>query len=106
MVSTLVVKMESWSPIVNTGAKLIAQAKLHLPIDAEVELDTQKTPVEFRAVMKAPEQRVQLLSFHSRPITLTRVWPRTIQVWEEPEEKTIMSEEWNRVNTVRLTHTL
>lgn len=98
-VSTLVTKVESWSPIVNTGLKVVAQIKLYAPFDGYMSIDTKKSPVEVKFAWEPKEQHnnYELISVQTRPITTSIVWPRSLQQWQEPEEKTIHGEEWTRV---------
>jgi hypothetical protein len=102
MVSTFVTKVESWSPIVNTGLKVIAQAKLFVPMDGSVVVDTKKSPMEVKFAWEPVKSLrasgpVEFITVQSRPITTALVWPRTLTQWKEPEERTIHDVEYNRV---------
>jgi hypothetical protein len=85
--------------VFNTGLKIVESVQFNLPIDTEVEIDTEKTPTELKAVIKTPKQHTRILSIQSRPVTYTRVWPKPMKTYPEPEEKTVQGEEWDRVNT-------
>lgn len=101
-VSTLITKVESWTPIVNSGLKVIAQTKMFMPMDGSVTLDTQKSPMEVKFTwepLKALRTTgpIEFITVQSRPITTTLVWPRQLTQWKEPEERTIHETEYNRV---------
>jgi len=96
----ILLKVEAWSPIVNTGVKIKTKAKLFVPIDARVEIDFSTRPVVVKAVVKPPSQKRDLLVLESRPITYTQEWQRYTRSLEDGvDEKTIMGEEQNRVST-------
>jgi hypothetical protein len=95
MVATLVVDVECWSPIVNHGLKVLNKIKLFTPINAKVEVDMLTTPKTVRIAMRPPTTRRELMSLETRPVTYTRVWPKC----DEPEDRTVMGEEMNRVMT-------
>jgi hypothetical protein len=97
--SSNIMRVEAWTPVFNTGLKIVESAQLNLPIDTEVEIDTEKEPTEVKAVIKPPKQQTRILSIQTRPITYTRVWPKQMKTYLEPEEKTVQGEEWDRVNT-------
>lgn len=100
MASTVVIKMEVWNPIVNTGVKAIAQVQAHLPIDMNVNVKTGGL-VKVTSTWNLPNSpyKKTLVQLRSKPITFTFVWPKQITTWIEPSEKTIVGEEWNRVKT-------
>jgi hypothetical protein len=93
--SSVISKVEAWSPIVNSGLKVVAQGKVFLPIDCDLKSNDQQTQITCRPM----QQKFDLLKLKTRPVTYTRVWPKSLTMWEEPEEKTIVGEEFNRVNT-------
>lgn len=98
-VAQLLCKVEAWSPIVNTGVKVKAKAKLYTPIDVKVEIDLGTQPISLKASIKPPTQKRDLLVLESRPITYTQEWQRyTRSINEGADEKTIMGEEQNRVS--------
>jgi ribosomal protein L17 len=100
MVVTHVTKVEAWSPIVNTGVKVLAQAKVYAPIDASLVVDMKKSPAEIKfAVAPKLAREEEIVTVQTRPISFTIVWPRRLEQWVEPQEKTIHGEEWTRVNT-------
>jgi len=96
-VSTLVWNVECWSPIVNSGVRLNSQFKLFVPFEGLIEFDTKTTAPFFRFSFKPPTRPVEAVLFQTRPLTFTRDWPKFLKTWQEPEEKTIMGEEWNRM---------
>jgi hypothetical protein len=99
-VAQLLCKVEAWSPIVNTGIKIKAKAKLFTPVDARVEIDYSTKPVTIKATIKPPTQKRDLLVLESRPISYTQEWQQYVRgVAEAQDEKTIMGEEQNRVST-------
>jgi hypothetical protein len=93
-------KVEAWSPIVNTGIKIKAKAKLFTPIDARLEIDYQTKPITIKLAIKPPTQKRDLLVLESRPISYTQEWQKYVKnIDEGHDEKTIMGEEQNRVST-------
>jgi len=99
-IAQLLCKVEAWSPIVNTGIKIKAKAKLFTPIDAQVEIDFNTKPATVKASIKPPTQKRDLLVLESRPISYTQDWQRYVRsVDEGQDEKAIMGEEQNRVST-------
>ena len=102
---TAVQKVELWSPIVNTGVKLIAQAKLYAPSSVRLTIDAEKTQPELKLTVEPTEQKeYELIKFITRPMTTVLQWPRFLQQWQEPTEKTIHGEEWTRVKSVGPVH--
>jgi hypothetical protein len=87
--------MEVWSPIFNSGLKIRGQARAHLPLKMRAMLDLHTKSVKL--VIEPPKTPKEILVIETRPLTFTRVWPKTIQVWKEDEEKTIVGKEHNRV---------
>jgi len=99
-------KVEIWSPIVNTGLKVVAHVKAYLPFDGSLQLDAKKTmpTVKFTwspsKTVKTTEGRAQeLIRVETRPITTVLVWPRFLKSWQEPLERTIQGEEWTRTSS-------
>lgn len=93
------VKMESWSPIVNSGLKLNGQMKAFLPINCELKVDTNKNPTETELKCKPHPRKYEMLTLETRPVCYTYDWPKFLETWQEPQMRTIYGEEWNRVNT-------
>jgi very-short-patch-repair endonuclease len=87
--------IEVWSPILNSGLKIRAQARAYLPIKAKAVVDVRQ--MSFKLLVEPPKTPKEVLVLETRPLTFTRVWPKTIQVWKEDEEKTIVGQEHNRV---------
>jgi hypothetical protein len=99
-IAQVLCKVEAWSPIVNTGIKIKAKAKLFTPIDARIEIDYSTKPYTIKAAIKPPTQKRDLLVLESRPISYTQNWQQYVRsVDEGVDEKTIMGEEQNRVST-------
>jgi len=97
-VFTSVTKMESWSPIVNTGVKIVVSSKMFLPFESSVEMDTIREPTQLTMTMKPMiTKRERIVQLQSRPICFTLVWPKELSQWKESEEKTIYGSEWTRV---------
>ena len=94
------VKMESWSPVVNSGLKVMSQLTMYTPINVEYNADTSMNPIESELSWKPHRNQFQLLKAESRPITYTIVWPKSIKNWQEPQQRTVFGEEWNRVKTI------
>jgi hypothetical protein len=100
MVVTMITDVECLTPFGDTGVKVIARVKAFTPIDAKIETDFRRNEVEdIKVVIRPPTTRRDLLVLETRPVTYTRQWPRTVNNYEEPEEKTIMGEELNRAST-------
>jgi hypothetical protein len=100
MVVTMVTEVECLTPTGDNGVKVIARAEVFTPIDARIETDFKNNDVEdIKITVRAPTTRRDLLVIETRPVTYTRQWPKTVNTWEEPEEKTIMGEELNRAIT-------
>jgi hypothetical protein len=99
--STLISTVEAWTPIVNSGLKVLVQGKLFLPIHAESVLNKERDEGKstLKIVIKPYPKKFELLKIKTRPVTYTRVWPKSLVRWQEPEEKTLSHEEWDRVNT-------
>lgn len=89
--------IEIWSPIVNTGLKIRSGIRGFTPIKGKASLNLRnfELKLNFEPIKSAKE----ILTIESKPITFVQVWPRSIKSWEEPEEKTVMGEEFNRVAT-------
>jgi len=99
-IAQVLCKVEAWSPIVNTGVKVKAKAKLFTPVDARLEIDMGTRPISIKAAIKPPTQKRDLLVLESRPISYTQDWQKYVRsVDEGVDEKTIMGEEQNRVST-------
>jgi hypothetical protein len=99
-VAQVLCKVEAWSPIVNTGIKIKAKAKLFTPVDARVEIDYSTKPYTVKAAIKPSTQKRDLLVLETRPISYTQDWQRYVKTVDEgQDEKTIMGEEQNRVST-------
>jgi hypothetical protein len=99
MVMTAVCKVEMWSPVVNTGLKWIAQTKVYAPITAKLQVITEPQP-QVKFVWEPEQKPYELVRVQTRPTTTVLVWPKLLQQWQEPEEKTIVGEQWPRVYNV------
>lgn len=97
--STMSAKMESWSPIVNNGLKVIGNLKVFIPINCMTELDARKSPVQTKLVCEPHRNPYELIKAQTKPISYTYEWPQSLTTWQEAEERTIVGEEWNRVRT-------
>lgn len=94
------VNMQCWSPIVNSGLKVVSQLTMYTPVHFDIKVDGRKNPVETELIWKPHRNQYQLVKAQTLPITYTSVWPQSLKNWEEPEERTIYGEEWNRVKTM------
>jgi hypothetical protein len=100
MVVSHVIKVESWSPIVNSGVKIVSQAKVFAPIDASLTIDMKKSPAEIKfAVAPKLNREEEIVTVQTRPVSFTLVWPQFLEEWKQPEEKTIHGDQSTRVNT-------
>jgi len=98
-VAAFVAKLEAWSPIVNSGVKILAQAKVFTPLK-QLAVEVNLAEPELKINYKPIEEVKEILHLESRPITFTLVWPKTTQKWTPREERTILGEEWTRVAEV------
>lgn len=97
MVTAVVSDIQIWSPISNSGLKVVGLAKVFTPINGEAEFDLTSSPAELVVKYRPPQQPVQWLHIETRPITYTRVWPKFLKTWQEPQEQTLRGEEWTRM---------
>jgi hypothetical protein len=98
-VATFKCEVEAWSPMVVSGVKIQAKAKMFLPIDAKIEVVWGDQP-QIKASIKPPTQKRDLLVVESRPITFTRSWQQYIRSGDEAsssQEVTVFGEEVNRM---------
>ena len=93
-------KMESWSPIVNSGLKVVSQLSMYMPMNVEYKANTDMNPIDTELSWKPHSSQFTLLKAQSRPITYTVVWPKSLKNWQEPEERTVFGEEFNRIKTI------
>jgi len=100
LVSQWISKVTVWNPVVSTGLKVKAKAKIFYPITCKVEVDLSKTPKEVTLVVEPPRRKVNALTLETRPITFTKLWSEFERTYEEPEKKTIMGEDWTRVKKI------
>jgi hypothetical protein len=93
------VKVECWSPVLNTGVKVLGQAKFYTPIDGSLTINAKKTPMEIKLNLKPTVIRhEELVTLQTRPIAFALVWPKSLQQWQEQQEITIRGKEWTRTN--------
>lgn len=95
-------KIEAWTPIVNTGLKIVGSAKIYLPIEGKLIVDASKAEPTVKMVVmpqKTIRTETDIVRLTTRPVTTVLVWPRFLSEWQEPIERTIIGEEWNRVQT-------
>jgi len=87
--------IEIWSPIVNTGLKIRSAVRAFTPLKGKVSLNmrTFEVKMAFEPLKSAKE----IFVAETKPISFVQVWPKSFKTWEEPEEKTIMGEEFDRV---------
>jgi hypothetical protein len=100
LVANLIVDIECWSPIVNHGLKVLNKIKFFQPVDAKLEVDLQSNPKIVKIVVRPPSTRRNLITLESRPITYTHEWRQFLTTFCEPEERTVMGEEVNRIHTL------
>jgi hypothetical protein len=97
--TTMICKMEVWSPIVNAGLKIVQSMQLNVPMKFDMEMNTERTPMQLKWTVTMPEQKTRLVTIQSRPVTFVRTWPKSLTTYAEPHEKTVYGEQWDRVNT-------
>jgi len=95
----MITKMEIWSPIVNAGLKIVQSVQMNVPFKFELEMNTERKPMELKWTVTMPEQKTRLVTIQSRPVTFVRTWPKQLTTYAEPQEKTVYGEQWDRVNT-------
>jgi hypothetical protein len=95
----MITKMEIWSPIVNAGLKIVQSMQLNVPFKFELEMNTERKPMELKWTVTMPQEKTRLVTIQSRPVTFVRTWPKQLTTYAEPQEKTVYGEEWDRVNT-------
>lgn len=97
----MITDIECRTPFLDSGVKIITRAKAFFPIDAKIETDFRRNEVDdIKITVRPPTTKRDLLVLETRPVTYTREWPKTISTWAEPEEQTIVGEEFNRVSNV------
>jgi len=96
MTATKMIKIESWSPIVNSALKVITTVHVNAPIDAKITVDLLKQEPQVKIAFKPSTAAFDLVRVQSRPITSVLVWPAQLQQWKEAEERTILGGEWTR----------
>lgn len=96
MVTSVVLDIQCWSPMVNSGLKVVGLSKVYTPVDGSLQLDLTKSPAQLVAKYNPIKKPVQWLHLETRPMTYIRVWPKFLKTWQEPQEKTIRGEEWTR----------
>lgn len=92
-------EVEIWTPVVNSGLKVLGKAKVFVPITGEIELNLGET-TELKVKVDNQQRSVKLLTVETRPSTFTRNWSEYVRTLEDPEEKTIMGEQWQRVTNI------
>jgi len=102
MVVSMITDVECRSPVVDTGVKVITRVQAFTPIDAKIETDFRRNEIDdVKITVRPPTTKRDLLVLETRPVTYTREWPKTVNTWAEPEEKTILGEELNRAVTYK-----
>jgi hypothetical protein len=100
MMISLQTTVKCITPSVDTGVKVIVNAKAFTPIDAKIETDFRNNEIDdVKIQIKPPTTKRDLLVLESRPITYTRQWEKTVNQWPERQEVTIFGEELNRATT-------
>jgi len=94
--ATKMIKIESWSPIVNSALKVVTTVHVNAPIDAKITVDGLKQEPQVKISFKPSQKTFDLVRVQSRPITSVLVWPAQLQQWKEAEERTILGGEWTR----------
>jgi hypothetical protein len=100
-VSSLIFNVESWCPIVNSGVKIVASAKIFTPFkEFTANVNFNKKPAEFSFTVKPFAEENDFITLETRPVTHTLVWPKFVRDWIPRDEKTIMGEDWTRVQKI------
>jgi len=89
--TTVIVKMEVFSPLFTSGVKTFHSAQLRLPLNLIGKIHAPQWSPELEIVM--PTEEVRLLHLQTRPVTFYRVWPAKSGVFIEAKEKTLIVEE-------------
>jgi hypothetical protein len=99
--ATSVYSIEIWSPIVNSGLKLRSHIRVSVPVKGKLLANLRQPTKDFRLTYHIPKTQKEIFVMETRPVTYIRVWPKSIRVWEEPEEKTVQKTNplFNRVTS-------
>jgi HEAT repeat protein len=101
MAASVFTVVSVWTPIVSSGVKIIATAKVCTPVSAKVELDINARQPQLRLSVEPEAKSVEYIKIETRPMTWTRKYSFPLTAYPEAEYKTIVGEEWNRVMNVR-----
>uniref|UniRef100_A0A914CNF1 Vitellogenin n=1 Tax=Acrobeloides nanus TaxID=290746 RepID=A0A914CNF1_9BILA len=97
--TSVIVKMEVFSPLFTSGVKTIHSFQGRLPLNMNVEI---KSPNVVPTISwRLPEQETRLFHLQSRPITFVRVWPQKSNVFIDAKEKTLLIPKLERLHTTK-----
>jgi hypothetical protein len=99
--SSVLTTVSIWSPVVASGLKVVASAKLCTPVSAKLEIDLQSRQPSLRLSMEPQQKPVEWVKLETRPMTFTRQYRFPLTAYPAAQYKTIVNEEWNRVQNVR-----
>ncbi|KAE9553920.1 hypothetical protein FO519_002846 [Halicephalobus sp. NKZ332] len=89
--TTMIIKMEVFSPLFTSGVKTLHSAQFRLPLHVSAKLRSPSWMPHFEIQM--PSEEIRVLHLQSRPVTFYRIWPAKSGVFIEAEEKTMIVEE-------------
>lgn len=97
----LIESVEIWCPVVNNGLKVTVEGKLFTPINAMIKLETTQHEKSIKLEFEPPTKTKEIVMIQSRPVTYTRVWPKSLKLWEDADEITVQGlEAPNRVRSI------
>jgi hypothetical protein len=86
--TTVIVKMEVFSPLFTSGIKTFHSAQLRIPLNLVGKVHAPHWTPELEVHM--PIEEVRILHLQTRPSTFFRVWPSKSGVFVEATEKTLI----------------
>uniref|UniRef100_A0A914XQ29 Vitellogenin domain-containing protein n=1 Tax=Panagrolaimus superbus TaxID=310955 RepID=A0A914XQ29_9BILA len=88
--TTVIIKMEVFSPLFTSGIKTLHSAQLRLPLNLVGKVHAPHWTPEIEIIM--PTEEVRVLHLQTRPVTFFRTWPAKSGVFVEATEKTLIVE--------------
>jgi ribosomal protein L28 len=103
MASSLLTQVSVWNPVVSSGAKIVATAKVCAPITAKAEVAYKSGKPELRLAFQpqSENKEIEYVKVETRPMTWTREYRFPLTAYPKAQYKTIIGEQWNRVWNMR-----
>lgn len=99
--SSVLSSVEVWSPIVSTGLKIRANAKVCAPVSAKLTVNLQSSTPSVKLSVSPAQQQVEYVKLETRPSTFTKIYRFPMSTYPQAQEQTILGEQWNRISNVR-----